>query len=80
MRNLVYLGGPKTSDLPSSGLAKFCWLLTMCQNTAIYYVFATLAPQTHPKRSILAIFGLTMSATPQFELKIGPNLTHVSNI
>ena len=33
-----------------------------------------MAPQEHPKRSILAIFGPTMSATPQFGDKIGPNL------
>ena len=46
----------------------------MLQNTAIYWVFATLAPQKHPRRSILAIFGPTMSATPQFGVQIGPNL------
>ena len=46
----------------------------MLQNIAIYYVFATLAPQSHRKRSILAIFGPTMSATPQFGVKIGANL------
>ena len=33
-----------------------------------------MAPQEHPKRSILAIFGSTMSATPQFGDKIGRNL------
>ena len=33
-----------------------------------------MAPQEHPKRSILTIFGPTMSATPQFGDKIGPNL------
>ena len=46
----------------------------MLQNIAIYYVFATLAPQEHPKRSILAILGPTMSATLQFEVQIEPNL------
>ena len=46
----------------------------MLQNIAIYYVFATLAPQRHPKKSILAIPGPTMSATPHFGDKIGPNL------
>ena len=44
------------------------------QNIAIYSVFATLAPQKHPKRSILAFFGPTMSATRQFGCKIGSNL------
>ena len=33
-----------------------------------------MAPQEHPKRSALAIFDPTMSATPQFGDKIGPNL------
>ena len=33
-----------------------------------------MAPQKNPKRSILAIFGPTMSATPQFGVQIGPNL------
>ena len=46
----------------------------MLQNIAIYQVFATLAPQKHPRRSILAIFGPIMSATPQFEVQIGPDL------
>ena len=46
----------------------------MLQNIAIYQVFAALAPQKHPRRSILAIFGPTMSATPQFGVQIGPNL------
>ena len=48
--------------------------VAMLRNIPIYYVFATLAPQKHPKRSILATFGPTMSARPQFEVKIGPNL------
>ena len=48
--------------------------MPQCKNTAIYYVFATLAPQKHPKKSILATFGPTMSPTPQFGDKIGPNL------
>ena len=52
----------------------FCAPLAMLQNITIYYVFATLAPQEHPKRSILATVGPTMSATPQFGFKIGPNL------
>ena len=46
----------------------------MLQNTAICYVFAPSAPQKLPERSILAIFGSTMSATPQCGVKIGPNL------
>ena len=33
-----------------------------------------MAPQEHPKRSILAILGPTMSATLQFEVQIEPNL------
>ena len=33
-----------------------------------------MAPQKHSKRSILTIFGATMSATPQCGVKIGPNL------
>ena len=48
--------------------------LAMLQNIAVYEVFATLAPQKHPRRSILAIFGPTMSATRQFGVPIGPNL------
>ena len=48
--------------------------MAMLENITTYYVFATLAPQKHPKRSILAIFGPTMSATLQFGLNIGPNL------
>ena len=47
----------------------------MIQNIAIYYVLATLVPQKHPKRSISAIFGPTMSATPEFGIQIEPNLT-----
>ena len=46
----------------------------MLQNITIYYVFATLTPLEQPERSTLAIFGPTMSATPQFGLQIGPNL------
>ena len=46
----------------------------MLQHTAIYAVFATLAPQKHPKRFVLATFGATMSAAPQFGLKIVPHL------
>ena len=49
----------------------------MCQNT-IYEVFAPLAPQWHPRRSILAIFGPTMSATLQFGIQFGPNLAPYS--
>ena len=30
-----------------------------------------MAPQEHPKRSLLAIFGPTMSDAPQFGVKIG---------
>ena len=48
--------------------------IAMLQNISIYLVFATLAPQEHPKKSISAIFGPTMSATHQFGDKIGPNL------
>ena len=48
--------------------------IAMLQNIDIYYVFATLAPQNHPKRSILAIFGPTMSATPQCGVQTGRNL------
>ena len=48
--------------------------IAMLQNIAIHYVFATLAPQKHPMRSILAIFGPIMSATSQFGVKIGPSL------
>ena len=48
--------------------------IAMLQNIAIYYVFATLAPQKHPKRSILAILGPTMSATPLFGVNIGPEV------
>ena len=33
-----------------------------------------MAPEEHPQRSIVAIFGPTMSATPQFGDKIGPSL------
>ena len=46
----------------------------MLQNIGIYYVFATLAPQKPPKRSILAIFGPTMSAARRLAIKIAPNL------
>ena len=46
----------------------------MLQNIAIYSVFTMLAPQKHPKRSILAILGPTMSATAQFGVKIGPDV------
>ena len=45
----------------------------MLQNIAIDWVFATLAPQKPSKMSILAILGPTMSATPQFGVKIRPN-------
>ena len=55
--------------VPNSGAP-----LAMLQNIAIYQVFATLAPQKHPRRFILAIFGPTMSATPQFGGKLGSNL------
>ena len=48
--------------------------IAMLQNIRIDVVFATLAPQVHPKRSTLAISGPTMSDTPQFGDKIGPNL------
>ena len=73
MRNLGE--SPKHQIYPLLGWSpEFCWLSAMCQNTTIYYVFATLAPQKHPKRSILAIFGPTMSAAPQFGVKVGPNL------
>ena len=41
--------------------------IAMLQYIAVYYVFATLAPQKHPKRPILAI----LSATPLFGVKIG---------
>ena len=34
----------------------------------------SLAPQKHPRRSILAIFGAIMAATPQFGVQIGPNM------
>ena len=44
--------------------------MTMLQNITIYYVFATLAPQ----RSTLDILGPTMSATPQFGVKVGPHM------
>ena len=46
----------------------------MLENIRIYLVFATLAHQKDPKRSILAIPCPTMSATPSFEDNIGPNL------
>ena len=77
MRNLACRVGPKASFyhllgmVPNSGAAA-----AMLQNipVAIYYVFATLAPQKHAKRSILAIFGITMTATPQFGVKIGSHL------
>ena len=52
--------------VPNSGAP-----IAMLQNIAIYYVFATLAHQKHPKGSILAVFGPSMSATPQFGIKIG---------
>ena len=55
--------------VPNSGAP-----IAMLQNIRIYTVFATLAPQRHPKRSILAIPGPTMSDTPQFGEKFGPNL------
>ena len=55
--------------VPNSGA-----LGAILQNIAIYEVFATLAPQKHSKRSILAILGPTMSATPQCGVKIGSNL------
>ena len=48
--------------------------LSQCQNIRIYLVFATLAPQRHPRRSIFAIFDPTMSATPQFGGQIWSNL------
>ena len=48
--------------------------IAMLQNISIYLVFATLAPQERPERPILAIFGPTMSATPQFGDKSRPNL------
>ena len=54
--------------MPNSGAP-----IAMLQNIAIYLVFATLAPQKQPRRSILAILGPTMSATPQFGVHIGPN-------
>ena len=55
--------------VPNSGAP-----VAMLQNTSIYYVFATLAPQKHPKISILVILGSTISATPQCGIKIGPHL------
>ena len=33
-----------------------------------------MAPQKHFRRSVLAIFGPIMSATPQFGVQFGPNL------
>ena len=48
--------------------------MPQCKNTTIYYVFATLAPQKHPKSSILARIDPTISARPQFEVKIESNL------
>ena len=75
MRNLVYRVGPKTSDLPSPWHGPKFWG-SNCHATKhyIYYFFNTLAPQRHPKRPILAIFGPAMSATPLFGDKIGPHL------
>ena len=75
MRNLVKRVGPKTSFYHLQGMGPNSQAaLAMLQNITIYYIFATLAPQKHPRRSILAIFGPTMSATPQFGVQIGPNL------
>ena len=42
----------------------------MLQNTSIYKVLVTLAPQKHTKRPILATFGPTMSDTSQFGVQI----------
>ena len=42
--------------------------------TLLFTRFLELAPQKQPTRLVLAIFGPTMSATPQFEVKIEPNL------
>ena len=53
--------------------------IAMLQNISIYEVFATLAPQMHSKRSILAIYGPIMSTTPQFVVKIGPNLAQCNH-
>ena len=55
--------------LPNSGAPN-----AMLRNITIYFAFATLVPQKQPKKSILAIFGPTMSAKPQFGVSIGPNL------
>ena len=41
----------------------------MLQNISIYLVLATLAPQEHPKRSLLTTFGPIMSARLQFRGK-----------
>ena len=54
-------------------VANFRARVATLQNLTIYAIFATLAPKRHPRRSTLAIFGPTMSATPQFGDKIGPN-------
>ena len=76
MRNLVYRVGPKKHRIYFllGRIAIFWAPIATLQNTTIYKVFATLAPQKHPKSSILAIFGPTMSATPQFGVQIRPNL------
>ena len=41
----------------------------MLQNISIYLVLATLAPQEHPKRSLLTTFGPIMSPRLQFRGK-----------
>ena len=51
--------------------------IAMLQNITIYYVFATLAPQKHAKRSILAILDPTMAALPQFGVRSGPSKKHL---
>ena len=43
--------------------------IPMLQNISIYLVLATLAPQEHPKRSLLTTFGPIMSARLQFRGK-----------
>ena len=48
--------------------------IAMLQDISIYYGFAKLALQKHPKRSRMATFGPIMPARPRFKLKIGSNL------
>ena len=67
--------GPKTYTFPCSGHGPK-HLGSYCHASKLGYLFGFchIDTQKHPRRSILAIFGPTMSATPQCGVKIEPNL------